>query len=58
MNIDQALATYKSPRTQALLNAFKMRFPNEKEVYIAHAPGRVNLIGEHIDYNGYGVMPK
>ena len=52
MNIEQALATYKSPRTQALLNAFKMRFPNEKEVYIAHAPGRVNLIGEHIDYNG------
>ena len=57
MNIDQALETYKNPRTQALLNAFKMRFPNEKEVYIAHAPGRVNLIGEHIDYNGYGVMP-
>ncbi len=38
------------------VEAFKQRFKSDP-VYAAVAPGRVNLIGEHTDYNGGFVMP-
>lgn len=35
---------------------FKARY-GRSPAYIARAPGRVNLIGEHIDYALFGVFP-
>jgi galactokinase len=43
------------PRTRAT-DRFREAFGREPEV-IAAAPGRVNLIGEHTDYNGGFVLP-
>ena len=39
-----------------MIQAFETEF-GESPVYIIEAPGRVNLIGEHTDYNGLPVMP-
>jgi len=39
-----------------LINQFKRTYP-DKDLSVIRAPGRVNLIGEHTDYNGYPVMP-
>ena len=44
-------------RVVKLLSSFMERFPDSKDVTIVRAPGRVNLIGEHTDYNGLPVMP-
>lgn len=43
---------------QELKNGFVERFgASEQNIYVFHAPGRVNLIGEHTDYNGGYVFP-
>ena len=39
------------------LHIFQTTFPDEYKVRFARAPGRVNLIGEHTDYNGLPVLP-
>ncbi|KAL3866449.1 hypothetical protein ACJMK2_043745 [Sinanodonta woodiana] len=43
-----------------LYGNIKKQFENKfghSPLFFARAPGRVNLIGEHIDYCGYGVLP-
>ncbi len=43
---------------ERLLRDFAARYgENGKDVVLFFAPGRVNLIGEHIDYNGGYVLP-
>jgi len=43
-------------RWNNLAEQFEKRF-GRKPTYIARAPGRINLIGEHIDYALFGVLP-
>lgn len=42
---------------QKLLEKFKELFGDEGTISVYFAPGRVNLIGEHTDYNGGHVFP-
>src|SRR3990167_3458519 len=46
-----------SIRIKNLKKEFQKRFGKGKEIRIFSAPGRVNLIGEHTDYNGGFVLP-
>jgi len=47
---------YSFRRYQKIKETFKRKYGCDPEFY-ARAPGRVNIIGEHIDYCGYGVLP-
>ena len=40
-----------------VLNKFKELFGDAEGVNVYFAPGRVNMIGEHTDYNGGHVFP-
>ena len=42
---------------QKILDKFKELFGSEGEIGVYFAPGRVNMIGEHTDYNGGHVFP-
>lgn len=46
------------PQIQELKREFASRFGgSDQDIRVFHAPGRVNLIGEHTDYNGGAVFP-
>lgn len=53
--MEQAV-TLPSQRVKSLRQAFERRFGRAPEI-IVRAPGRVNLIGEHTDYNDGFVLP-
>jgi galactokinase len=50
------LATAGGPQVASIRQSFESRFSCSPE-YLVAAPGRVNVIGEHIDYNDGFVLP-
>ena len=40
-----------------LLREYRQEFPHDEPTIAVFAPGRVNLIGEHVDYNDGFVFP-
>ncbi len=44
-------------KNQELITAFRQVYGEASDLKACFAPGRVNLIGEHIDYNGGHVLP-
>lgn len=52
-----SIETYKNePLLKSVLQKFKDTY-GTAPAFVVRVPGRVNLIGEHIDYCGYSVLP-
>jgi galactokinase len=52
---DEAIPA-QTKRWESLLSAFEARYGHRAD-FVSRSPGRVNLIGEHIDYMLYEVFP-
>src|SRR5262249_38720097 len=46
----------EGPRRELVLQRFRELYGREA-TFVVRAPGRVNLLGEHTDYNGLPVLP-
>ena len=46
-----------SDRIDRIMSAFARMYGDASDVVLVRAPGRVNIVGEHTDYNGGFVMP-
>ncbi|KAJ5722586.1 hypothetical protein N7488_000621 [Penicillium malachiteum] len=57
---DDVSANYVAPQHQqrfsSLISQFNKEY-NHRPDFVARSPGRVNIIGEHIDYSLYDVLP-
>ena len=54
--LNSLYSTDNNPRYQHLVQTFVSRHGRKPE-FIARAPGRVDIIGGHLDYNHYPVLP-
>jgi len=58
MEVDYAWGTSSANvPVQKLEQHFRENFESLRPEYYVKVPGRVNLIGEHVDYCGYSVFP-
>ena len=57
MDLEPVSSYWDESRASRLRSAFEERFPGQSPSVVVRVPGRVNLIGEHIDYCGYAVHP-
>lgn len=55
-DVNGSLKTKHEKRFYDLMKRFEQLY-GEKPKFFGRAPGRVNIIGEHIDYCGYSVLP-
>jgi N-acetylgalactosamine kinase len=50
-------SSWEDPGLSDLIEAFRKTYQGNSPTHFSRAPGRVNLIGEHTDYNGLPVLP-